>query len=131
MQRGGILIVDDERQIAEMLERLLRRLGYPAHVAFGGEQALAYMRDDLPALVILDLMMPHVDGMEVLRWMRRDERTRAVPVVMFTAVAEADIRDRAIAAGATDFWAKGAVDFGKLGERLRPYLGEPAARRVE
>ena len=70
MQRGGILIIDDERQTAEMLERLVRRLGYPAHAAFGGQQALAYMRDDLPELVILDFMMPHVDGIGVLRRMR-------------------------------------------------------------
>jgi CheY-like chemotaxis protein len=125
MVRGGVLIVDDDVCTARILAHLVNRLGYPAHAVFGGKPALDHMSQAVPELVILDLMMPQIDGIEVLTRMRQHPQTRGVPVVMFTAVCDPQVQQRAEAAGATEFWVKARVDFMSLGERLRPYLGEP------
>ena len=84
------------------------------------------MSQAVPELVILDLMMPEIDGIEVLSRTRRNPQTSWVPVVIFTAVCDPAVEQKALAAGATEFWVKATVDYLNLRDRLRPYLGEPA-----
>jgi CheY-like chemotaxis protein len=74
--------------------------------------------------VILDLMMPGIDGTEVLRRMRARQETRGIPVAMFSAADDPEVRNRLLAAGAHDFWTKGSFDFQKLGERVESLLAQ-------
>jgi CheY-like chemotaxis protein len=100
----------------------LRHHGANAVCVDSGEAALAYLRLHLPKLVILDVMMPGMDGLEVLRQIRSDARTANLPVIMFTASSDDGHRAQAHGLNATDYWIKGAVDFADLERRVGAFL---------
>src|SRR5438477_6262061 len=100
----SVLVVDDSHDTCRLLARLLVRHGCAVACANGGEQALSYLATAVPSLVILDLMMPGMDGLQVLRSIRRDSRTAAVPVVLFSAVADPAVQAVALSSGATEYW---------------------------
>jgi len=84
---GPILIVDDDPQVLNSYQEVVAQgcPGYPVQTAADGTTALACMREEAPSLVILDLMMPEMDGFDVLDWMRANDRTRRVPVLVFSS----------------------------------------------
>jgi two-component system response regulator ResD len=106
-QRGNmnnrILVVDDERIITEVVERYLQLDGYDVKVAEDGAQALEIARNWHPDLVILDLMLPEIDGLEVCRRLRQD---RLVPIIMLTAKGEETDRIVGLELGADDYIVK-------------------------
>lgn len=102
-RRERILLVEDESAIRELVAFHLEEAGYEALQAETGEEGLAMALRDEPALVILDLMLPGLDGSEVLRRMRRESR---VPVVMLTARGEEADRVRGLELGADDYMVK-------------------------
>lgn len=86
-----ILVVDDEPRIVEIARDYLERSGFRVVSAGDGDQALRLARNEIPSLVVLDLMLPGMDGLDVTRALRRDPRLRDVPIIMLTArVDEAD-----------------------------------------
>jgi signal transduction histidine kinase len=103
---GKILIVDDNEANVRLLDVYLRAAGYTTEKAYDGEQALEQVRAVNPDLVLLDVMMPRLDGYEVCRRLRADEATNVVPVVMITALKDTEDRIRGIEAGADDFISK-------------------------
>jgi len=84
-----ILIADDEFGLADVVAEILTETGYEVAIAINGQLALTSIREKRPDLVLLDLMMPILDGMDVLRAMRADSDLAAVPVVMMTSLPEA------------------------------------------
>src|SRR5262245_25966082 len=80
-----ILIVDDEPDITKLISRIMEARGHRVSVARDGEEALAAVGNDRPHVVILDLNLPKMDGFEVCRRLKSDEKTRSIPVVMLTA----------------------------------------------
>ncbi|HET6246613.1 MAG TPA: response regulator [Tepidisphaeraceae bacterium] len=120
MQR--ILVVDDDAPAGDLVAALLRHFGYDASTACGGDDALQRLGGTLPDLVLLDLMMPGMNGIEVLKRIRTDTRTAELPVVMLSALDDEDWRARAHGAGACDYWIKGGFDVGELEERVRSRL---------
>lgn len=82
-----ILVVDDEQDIVVTLTRMLRRQGFDVVSATDGEQALERVKDSHPDLVILDIQMPKLDGIEVLQRIKEDPHTSSLPVIMLTARA--------------------------------------------
>ena len=119
---GCVLIVDDDIGTGRLLALLVRHLGHDAaHVDSGGK-ALDYLTHHHPDLVILDVMMPGIDGLEVLSRMRENPSTAEVAVVMFSALADPQFKKTAKMRGANDYWVKASIDFRSLGERLSPYL---------
>lgn len=117
-----ILVVDDHLDLCKPMTALLKRLGYSAHYATGGEAALAFAHETPTDLVILDVMMPDMDGLEVLRRLKADPRTEHATVVMFSAIADPEFRKHAISKGAVDFWIKANVDFSQLRQRITEVL---------
>ena len=99
-----ILVVDDDRSVAEMLRRNLAYEGFAVDVARDGLAALDQIRDRLPELVVLDLMLPGIDGLEVLRRLR--EAGNATPVLMLTARDAIDDRVAGLEGGADDYLIK-------------------------
>lgn len=83
-----ILAVDDEVHIRRLIEVNLHRFGYRVSTAADGQEALEKIRQEPPDMVVLDVMMPRVDGHEVLRRLKLDPATREIPVVMLTAKAQ-------------------------------------------
>ena len=86
MKAPLVLIVDDERPIRDLLEALLRDAGYATTTAVHGADALALVAESLPDLVIADLMMPVLGGAELCRRLKAEPATRAIPVVLMSAV---------------------------------------------
>jgi two-component system alkaline phosphatase synthesis response regulator PhoP/two-component system response regulator VicR len=87
-----ILVVDDERHIVRLVEVNLTRAGYDIVVAYDGIEALEVVKKEKPDMIVLDVMMPRMDGFEVLKKLQADESTQNIPVIMLTAKAQdADI----------------------------------------
>jgi two-component system phosphate regulon response regulator PhoB len=106
MPRQHILVVDDEREIRELLDYNLSKEGYVVATVSSGEDALAAARARRPELIVLDLMLPGVDGLEVCRRLQGDPATRPIPIVMLTAKdGEADVV-AGLELGAADYVTK-------------------------
>jgi two-component system, OmpR family, response regulator ResD len=103
--RGSVLVVDDEPTIAEVVSRYLERAGYRTRVASDGAQALEAASDQRPDLVVLDLMLPRIDGLEVMRRLREQDRDR-IAVILLTAKGEESDRVIGLRLGADDYVVK-------------------------
>ena len=101
-----ILVVDDEEDILNFLEMVLTEKGYEVVTAAGGHEALTRVQIERPDLVLLDVMMPQMDGWEVLKLLRVDEGTAQVPVAMLSARTEARDRVQGLQEGAIDYICK-------------------------
>ena len=106
-----ILVVDDEPQAVELLEEFLTAKGYTVVGASGGEEALRRLKEERPHLMLLDIRMPVMDGLEVLR--RAREIDREVGIIMVTAVSEENTGREALRMGAYDYITK-PLDFDYL-----------------
>jgi two-component system alkaline phosphatase synthesis response regulator PhoP len=83
-----ILVVDDERAIVRLVEVNLLRQGYEVVAAYDGKEALEKVDSEHPDLIVLDVMMPYMDGFEVLQHLKKNPETRDIPVIMLTAKAQ-------------------------------------------
>jgi DNA-binding response OmpR family regulator len=101
-----ILVAEDDRDIANLVAHYLDKSGWTAHIAGAGDEALAYARAHTVDLVILDVMMPGLSGLEVCRALRADKATAAVPIIMLTARAEETDRIIGLELGADDYVPK-------------------------
>ena len=129
-----ILIVEDDRDIAELVARYLDKSGFIVERAGSGREALNMIAARPPGMIVLDLMLPHVDGLEVCRHVRTKEATAAIPIIMLTARAEESERIVGLELGADDYLAK-PFSPNELVARVRALLrraqrGGPAATRT-
>ncbi|MDE2661969.1 MAG: response regulator transcription factor [Gemmatimonadota bacterium] len=106
MPDAQILVVDDEPDILSVLVYHLSREGYRVTTAVNGQGALTTAQAEQPDLIILDLMLPGIDGYEVLQRLRRGERTSSTPVILLTARREEDERVKGFEVGADDYITK-------------------------
>src|SRR6202166_708826 len=88
MARPRILVIEDERGLTDVLTYSLQREGYDTIVAHDGQEGLRKAQMQLPDVILLDLLLPGLDGLDVCRELRAGERTRHVPILMLTAKAE-------------------------------------------
>src|SRR5689334_476105 len=119
-----ILVVDDHSDTRKALVRLLKSHGYEAQAAGCGTEALDYLRENTPRLVVLDCHMPDVDGLGVLDTMRRDARMCLIPVIMFSA-ASSEHEGRAFELGAKEFIRKGSLDWPYLLAAMEKHMSPP------
>ena len=101
-----IVVAEDDRDIADLIAHYLQKAGWTAQVAPSGDEALAYVRRHPVDLVILDVMLPGLSGLEVCRALRADEKTAALPIIMVTARAEETDRIIGLDIGADDYISK-------------------------
>lgn len=106
MANPKILIVEDERAISEVLEYNLAKEGYDVELEYRGDTALDRIRTDPPDLILLDLMLPGLDGLEICRIIKRDQRTASVPLIVLTAKGEEVDRVVGLELGADDYITK-------------------------
>jgi len=120
-QAARILVVDDEDRNRRLLTAMLEVEGYVVQQAADGERALELARQNPPDLVLLDIMMPAMDGFEVARALKAVEATRSVPIIMVTALTDRDSLLKALEAGAEEFVSK-PVDRWVLRVRVKNLL---------
>lgn len=101
-----VLVAEDEPNIVESLSFLLERAGFEVSVATDGRQALVEAVNETPDVMVLDVMLPEMDGYEVLRQLRARETDTHLPVLMLTAKGQREDRETAIACGADRFMTK-------------------------
>jgi CheY-like chemotaxis protein len=104
--RARVLVVDDDPEIVTFLATLLELEGIESQVATSAAAALEKLEQGLPSLVLLDIAMPDRDGLDLCRALKKDPRTRHIPVFVVSARPGKDVVDRALAAGAEDFIRK-------------------------
>jgi len=104
--RSKVLVVDDEPEAVELVEFNLKQAGYSVVTAADGAEALTKARASQPSLIVLDLMLPEVDGLEVCKMLRRDPATSGIPIVMLTAKAAEIDRVLGLELGADDYVTK-------------------------
>ena len=119
-----ILIVDDEADHRRPLAALLKHEGYDITEAGDGLEGLQRITERKPDLVLLDMMMPGVDGITMLQAMRRREECAQLPVLLVTGVHEPDMLSRAKAAGVQEYIFKGDCSFSRMLELIKRHLGE-------
>ena len=120
-----ILIVDDQKDTGTALERLLRYAGHEAVSVTGGAEALTMLHIRKPSLLVLDVNMPEMDGLTVLRTIKEHDELKDVRVAMYSADTNPETEIEARRLGAIDFLVKGTVGFDKLVARLCELAGEP------
>jgi len=101
-----ILVVDDEKDIVELVAYNLEREGYQIAKAYDGHQALRYIRENQPDLVILDLMLPGISGLEICRLIRKKPETEGLPIIMLTAKSDSVDKIMGLEIGADDYLTK-------------------------
>jgi two-component system alkaline phosphatase synthesis response regulator PhoP len=120
-----VLVVEDDPDIADLVGRYLRKSGFEVDVRANGREALASIAESPPALVVLDLMLPQLNGLELCRILRADEKTAAIPVIMVTARADESERIAGLDIGADDYLGK-PFSPGELVARVRALLRRSA-----
>lgn len=120
MEKSKILVVDDEKINVELLEGILSKK-YEVITAYSGNEALLKVEKTLPDLILLDIMMPDINGYDVCKEIKSNKKTLHIPIVMVTALTEKSEKIKAIDAGADDFLSK-PVDINELNARVKSLL---------
>jgi DNA-binding response OmpR family regulator len=121
-----ILCVEDEEEMIDLIRLILARRGFEVKGASGGMEGLKMVREELPDLVLLDLMMPDLDGWEVYQQMKADERTRNIPVIVVTAKAQNIDRVLAMHIAKVDDYITKPFSPQELLSSVEKVLGNPA-----
>ncbi len=124
-----VLIVDDDLRIIRILSTYLQMEGFAVETAMNGENALGCIEERLPDIVILDVMLPNVDGIELCRQLRQHHKWKSIPVVMFSAKSESGDIEAAMAAGATRYVTKPST-LQDLVSVVSDVLGRPQSQAI-
>jgi len=120
-RKSKILIVDDAVDTVELLKKRFRSEGYYTSEAYNGEEALDKVPEYNPDLIVLDVMMPKMDGYEVCQRLKSDEKTKYIPILMLTAKGEVEHKVKGLDIGADDYMSK-PFDYKELSARVRSLL---------
>ncbi len=129
MSKGKILVVDDEIYIVHILDFSLGMEGYEVVTALDGEQALHKVKSDKPDLVVLDIMMPKLDGYETCKILKNDPETKNIPVILLSAKGRNVDQTMGFQVGADDYITK-PFSPRKLVERINMILGQPSTQQI-
>jgi DNA-binding response OmpR family regulator len=122
-----VLLVEDDRFLRRAAEATLRQRGFTVVTASDGEEALRQVAAVAPALVLLDLIMPKLQGFEVLKRLKADPSTRSIPVIVLSNLGQdSDVRE-AMALGAMEYLVKSNLSLHELVTRVEAVLGQPGA----
>ena len=117
-----ILLVEDDRFLRRACEASLRQRGFTVIAATDGEEGLRLARGDSPDLILLDLLMPRLSGVEVLRALKADSDTKSIPVLILSNSSHQQDVSEVIDLGAVDYWVKANLSLKELGERVARLL---------
>lgn len=117
-----ILLIEDDKFLRKAAEATLRRHGFTVLIASNGEEGLKSAQHDAPDLILLDLIMPKMNGFEVLRSLKREQGTRPIPVIVLSNLGQQNDSVMARELGALDYWVKANLGLEELAERVKTVL---------
>ncbi|OGF28800.1 hypothetical protein A2477_04405 [Candidatus Falkowbacteria bacterium RIFOXYC2_FULL_47_12] len=120
--KSSILIVEDDQTIATMYSVSLQNEGYTVSVAENGEQGLILARETHPGVILLDIIMPKMDGFSMLKELKNDEATKEIPVVLLTNLGQDEDKERGEQLGASDYLVKTDYTPRQVSEKIKTYL---------
>lgn len=115
-----VLIIDDSNTNNILLQSILETEGISSSIVFSGEEAFEFLKSEKPSLILLDIMMPKIDGFAVLKEIKKDTNTNHIPVIFITASNESNIKHKAIESGAVDLIHK-PVNINKVLELVKSH----------
>lgn len=118
-----VLIVDDEQDIVESLQFVLEAAGFECHCAYNGEEGLNLAREILPDLIILDVMMPKINGFKICRLLKYDSKYRNIPILMVTARSQMEDKQIGEETGVDEYITK-PFELDEIVEKVKGYLGK-------
>ncbi|HEV2178145.1 MAG TPA: response regulator [Terriglobia bacterium] len=122
-----VLLAEDDRFLRKATEAALRRGGFTVLAASDGEEALRMARAEAPDIVLLDMIMPKVQGFEVLREIKKNPGTASIPVIILSNLGQESDSKSALEMGAADYWVKANMALGDLVKRVASVLGTGVA----
>lgn len=117
-----ILIVEDEPFLLELYDAKLTQEGFDAVKAADGQAGLSLAQLELPDLILLDILMPKIDGYEMLKRLKEDKRTKKIPVVIFSNLSQREEIEKGLKLGAKDFIIKSSVTPTELVDKIKKYF---------
>ena len=124
MDKKKILLVEDDPFISEMYATKFEKTGFTCEVASTGKEGLVKAKEWMPDLMLLDILIPEMDGFEVLAALKKDLATHSIPVVMLTNLGQKEDVERGIGLGATDYMVKAHFTPSEVVERVRGLLAK-------
>ncbi|MBI2609383.1 MAG: response regulator [Deltaproteobacteria bacterium] len=121
MDKKKVLIIDDEQDLIDLLTLRLENEGYEVSAALNGTEGLEKIKSEKPDIVLLDVMMPELNGYQVCRKLKQDDNLKDIPVVMLTAKAQESDKFWGMEIGADDYVTK-PFEFSQLSEVIKKYL---------
>lgn len=122
--RADLVIIEDDKFLRDLIVRKLTQEGFQVREAENGEKGLEVLREDLPQLLLLDIVLPGINGYDVLIEMKKDERLASIPVVVLSNLGQKEEIERAQTLGAKDFLVKAKYTPSEIAARIRTLLKE-------
>lgn len=121
-QQKIVLVVEDEETIRNMYKTSLTNNGYEVVTAADGEEGIKMAQEKKPDVILLDIMMPKIDGWTTLQDLKKDDATKDIPVVMLTNLGQDEDRSRGEEFGAVDYWVKADLTPMQINEKLKKII---------
>ncbi len=122
MKKNNILIVEDDKFLRELISQKLVKDGYDISLAVDGEEGIKKIKEEKPDLVLLDLILPGIDGFEVLTQAKKDVTTAKIPVIILSNLGQKEDIERGLKLGAVDYMVKAHFTPGEIIEKIKKVL---------
>lgn len=123
MNKQKILVVEDDTFLSELLVNRLVKDGFMLELAVDGESALISVRKEPPAIILLDIVLPGIDGYEVLRQLKKDPSLQKIPVLILSNLGQKDEVEQGLRLGAQEFLVKAQLDLDSIAKKVKIALG--------
>jgi len=123
-QKGRILVVEDDKFLRDLLVNKLKDEGLEVGAVTDGKEAYEYLDKDLPDVIVLDLILPDLNGFDILERITKDARTSGVPVIVLSNLDQKEDIDKAMSLGAVDFMIKANFSLTEILARIKKQLGK-------
>jgi CheY-like chemotaxis protein len=119
-----VLIIDDNQQLLRMHQKILQFSGHEVHTATDGKGGFEKAKSEKPSIILLDIMMPEMDGLEVLEKLKEDQSTKNIPVLILSNLSDEEHAQESVKKGAEKYFIKGDSDPSQIADEIKAILGE-------
>lgn len=117
-----ILIIEDDEFFRELIAKKLNKSGFEFSLAINGQEGVERMKTDKPALVFLDILLPDVDGFDILTKIKADKEISSIPIIILSNLGQKEDIDKGLELGATDYLIKAQIDLDEIVEKIKKYI---------